>query len=44
MMHLCPKGKMFSSDPVEAEKQYIACIEAWRQNLNLGKINLLGHR
>ncbi|XP_023335546.1 1-acylglycerol-3-phosphate O-acyltransferase ABHD5 [Eurytemora carolleeae] len=33
----------FSSDPVEAEKQYITCIEAWRQNLNLGKINLLGH-
>jgi len=33
----------FSSDPEEVEKQYVACIEEWRKQVGLEKINLLGH-
>jgi len=33
----------FSSDPGQIESEYVECLEKWRQNLGLGRINLLGH-
>ena len=33
----------FSSDPEEVERQYVACIEEWRKQVGLEKMNLLGH-
>merc|ERR1711976_443228 len=33
----------FSQDPAQIESEYVDCLEKWRQNLDLGKINLLGH-
>jgi pimeloyl-ACP methyl ester carboxylesterase len=32
----------FSSDPLVAEQQYVDCLEAWRSNMGLSKIHLLG--
>jgi len=33
----------FSSDPSDIESEYVECIENWRQNVGLKKMNLLGH-
>jgi pimeloyl-ACP methyl ester carboxylesterase len=33
----------FSNDPLEAEEQYVAIIEAWRIKMNLDKMVLVGH-
>lgn len=33
----------FSSDPDQAEDQYVAAIEKWRQNAGIKKMVLLGH-
>lgn len=33
----------FSSNPDEVESDYVECLEAWRKNVGLEKINMLGH-
>ncbi|XP_068249071.1 (Lyso)-N-acylphosphatidylethanolamine lipase-like [Palaemon carinicauda] len=33
----------FSKDPIEAEREFIITIEAWREKMNLNKFTLLGH-
>ena len=33
----------FSSNPVEAEAQFVDCIDRWRRNVGLEKIFLVGH-
>ena len=33
----------FSSNPDEVESDYVECLETWRKNVGLGKINMLGH-
>jgi len=34
---------IFSTDPLEAEEQYVNCLEQWRKCLKLPKIILIGH-
>jgi len=33
----------FSSDPDQAESEYVECLEHWRHQMRLEKMNLLGH-